>query len=152
MSGPVVTRPIERHDRESFRALLAAFFEHAGNRWPGDERFGPFFERVVAPRPDFAFLGAFDGARLLGIVSVARVESSYEFRPCAYGDDLYVVVEARGRGIGRALIDHASEIATAWGASSLLLGAGDDPGTRAFHERAGFTSLGALLVRPLQGP
>ena len=46
-------------------------------------------------------------------------------------------------------MDHAVRIAKSWGASSLLLGAGDDPQARAFYERAGFGNLGALLVRPL---
>lgn len=151
MSETVVTRRVERGDRDSFRTVLNAFFAHAGNAWPGEGPFLEFFERVVAESPGFVFLGTFEGEELLGIASVARVESSYEFRPCAYCDDVYVVPEARGRGIGQALMDHAVQVATAWGASSLLLGAGDDPEARAFYERAGFKTLSTLLVRPIEG-
>ncbi len=147
----MIIEPIRPEHRDAFRALLGAFFQHANNPWPGNDAFEEFFERITGGSPRLVFLGAFDGGALVGIASVALVESSFQFRPFAYLDDLFVTPEARGRGAGARLIEQVKRVAATWGASSVLLGVGDDEaGPRAFYERAGFRDMGnRLFFTPL---
>jgi ribosomal protein S18 acetylase RimI-like enzyme len=56
-----------------------------------------------------------------------------------YLEELYVVPDKRGRGIGRALMTKAMEIARAEGAAHMDLGTGeDDTAARALYEKLGF--------------
>jgi ribosomal protein S18 acetylase RimI-like enzyme len=70
------------------------------------------------------------------------------FRPSLWSDtldcyleELYVVPERRGRGIGRALLEAAMEAAREEGAAHIDLGTSeDDTAARALYERLGFTN------------
>ena len=59
----------------------------------------------------------------------------------AYLEELYVVPERRGRGLGRALLEAAMEHAKERGAARIELGTSeDDVAARALYESAGFTN------------
>lgn len=59
----------------------------------------------------------------------------------AYLEELYVVPERRGRGLGRALLEAAMEHARERGAAHLDLGTSEnDVAARALYESAGFTN------------
>lgn len=59
----------------------------------------------------------------------------------AYLEELYVVPELRGRGLGRALLEAAMEHARRHGAAHIELGTSeDDVAARALYESAGFTN------------
>ena len=59
----------------------------------------------------------------------------------AYLEELYVVPERRGRGMGRALLEAAMEHARARGAARIDLGTSeDDVAARALYESTGFTN------------
>jgi ribosomal protein S18 acetylase RimI-like enzyme len=59
----------------------------------------------------------------------------------AYLEELYVVPERRGHGLGRALLDGAMELARERGAEHIDLGTSeDDVAARALYESAGFTN------------
>jgi ribosomal protein S18 acetylase RimI-like enzyme len=70
------------------------------------------------------------------------------FRPSLYTgaldahlEELYVVPERRGRGLGRALLEGAMELARERGAAHIDLGTSeDDVAARALYESAGFTN------------
>ena len=70
------------------------------------------------------------------------------FRPSFYADglechlqELYVVPDKRGGGLGRALLDAALEEARSAGAAYIDLGTSeDDTAARALYESAGFTN------------
>jgi ribosomal protein S18 acetylase RimI-like enzyme len=60
-----------------------------------------------------------------------------------YLDELYVVPDRRGQGIGRALMEAAIELARAQGAADMHLGTSeDDLAARALYERLGFSNRG----------
>jgi len=59
----------------------------------------------------------------------------------AYVEELYVVPDRRGRGLGRALLEEAMEHARRRGAAHIDLGTSvDDVAARALYESAGFTN------------
>lgn len=145
-----VVRRIAPEDRDAFQVLLDAFFRHASNPIPAVAEYERFFARIAALDSRLVFFGAFDDGRLLGIASVVLVESSYRLRPFAWCDDVYVVETARGGGVGSLLLDAVRQQARAWGATSVLLGAGRNAGAQAFYLRSGFRDLGsALFALPL---
>ena len=74
--------------------------------------------------------------------------ASVRFRPSlisgnldAYLEELYVVPERRGEGLGRALLDAAMEEARGRGADHIDLGTSeDDTAARGLYESTGFTN------------
>ena len=59
----------------------------------------------------------------------------------AYLEELYVAPVVRGRGLGRALLEAAMDVARAQGAAHIDLGTSvDDTAARALYESAGFTN------------
>lgn len=65
----------------------------------------------------------------------------YSDAPTAYLEELYVVPDRRGEGLGRALLEAAMEEARAHGADHIDLGTSeDDTAARALYESAGFTN------------
>jgi ribosomal protein S18 acetylase RimI-like enzyme len=58
-----------------------------------------------------------------------------------YLEELYVVPDRRGRGLGRALMEAAMEVAREQGAAHMDLGtAEDDAAARALYESLGFSN------------
>lgn len=62
-------------------------------------------------------LGAFDGEVLLGIVHVVKHRATWTDGWYLYLEDLFTVPDARGQGIGKALIAAVYELADELGAS-----------------------------------
>lgn len=63
------------------------------------------WRRFHDPAEPVFLLGAFDSETLLGIVHYVFHRSTWFVGPTCYLQDLFTVPEARGRGIGRALIE-----------------------------------------------
>ena len=65
----------------------------------------------------------------------------YSRRLHSYLEELYVVPDLRGNGLGRALLEAAMETARAEGAEHMELGTSeDDTAARGLYESAGFTN------------
>jgi ribosomal protein S18 acetylase RimI-like enzyme len=59
----------------------------------------------------------------------------------AYLEELYVVPDKRGKGLGRALLGRAMEVARSEGATRMDLGTSEtDTAARGLYESAGFTN------------
>jgi ribosomal protein S18 acetylase RimI-like enzyme len=65
----------------------------------------------------------------------------YSDAPVAYLEELYVVPDRRGEGLGRALLEAAMEAARTHGADTIDLGTSeDDTAARGLYEALGFTN------------
>jgi GNAT superfamily N-acetyltransferase len=68
-----------------------------------------------------------------------------------YLEELYVVPERRGQGIGRALMEEAIEVARSEGAGDMHLGTSEtDTVARALYERLGFDNRGGRPDGPVE--
>src|ERR1043166_4441684 len=135
-------------DAADFQALrLRGLRETPGacaRRW-GEGRAQPVesvAERIATNRDGF-ILGAFEGAALVGVVGMQRERHlKHAHKMVLWG--MYVVPDARGRGVGRRLVDEALRQAFARpGIRQVNLGvnAANAPAL-ALYEAAGFTSFG----------
>ncbi len=90
--------------------------------------------------PDNRFYGAFESDRLIGMVSFQRY-TRLKLRQRAVIGSMYVIPEARGRGIGQKLLEQVLQTAQAWGdgLEDVVLGVtvGNDAARR-LYERVGF--------------
>jgi ribosomal protein S18 acetylase RimI-like enzyme len=118
--------------------LLHDFNTEFGEETPGvavlAERVADFIEKEEA-----VFLLVGDGPD--GIAQMRFFPSLWSGELDAYLEELYVVPELRGGGIGRALLESAMETARAAGATRMDLNTGEtDTAARALYESTGFTN------------
>lgn len=93
--------------------------------------------------PGQAVLGAFDGARLVGVVGLYR-DTQRKGAHTAHVWGMYVAPEARSRGLGRRLVEAAIEEARRMGGVERLLltvAAGNAP-AQALYRALGFQTYG----------
>ena len=92
-------------------------------------------------RGESVLLLALDGEpdRAVGISQLYPIFSSVTARPRWLLNDLFVVPEARGRGVGRALLEGARRLAVETGAAGLdLATAPDNVSARRLYESTGW--------------
>ena len=110
MSDDLRTEPITAEQFEALVPMIAAyqgFYEAEDIR---TERNREFFRRFIAPSDDGMLIGAWRGGRLLGYTCLYWHFSSTKAVETVLMNDLYVDAEARGEGVGRALIEAAAEV------------------------------------------
>ena len=117
MAAPDVTiRPIcadERADWEPLWKGYQAFYQVV----IPDETTAVTWARLQDPAEPMFVLGAYLEDRLCGIAHYLYHRSCWTIGDYCYLQDLFVAEGARGRGLGRALIDAVEERARAAGAS-----------------------------------
>ena len=111
--------PVSGADFEQLLPLIGAYQRFYEVEEVDEERNRAFFRRFLAPSEDGMLLGARVGGRLLGYACLYWHMSSLAAAETVLMNDLYVGADARGRGVGRALIDAAAEIARSRNAHSL---------------------------------
>ena len=143
-------RPVRRArpaDAEAVGRLLDDFNREFDEATPGARKLA---ERVRL---------LLDGGQTVVLLAGAGPDglAVLRFRPAlwsagleCYLAELYVVPDRRGRGIGRALMNAALEVARAEGADHMDLGTGaDDTAARALYESLGFDNRGGRLDGPV---
>lgn len=131
-------RPATAADAPAFGRLLHAFDAEYDEPTPSAdeiaERAAPLIE---SGEVTVLFVG--DGPE--GFAELRFRPSLYTGGLDAYLEELYVVPERRGRGLGRALLEAAMDYARARGADRIDLNTSeDDVAARALYERTGFTN------------
>lgn len=109
-------RPLTPDDHAQWLPLWLGYQAFYQVALPGEVNDATWRRFHDASEP-MAALGAFDGGRLLGIVHFIYHRSCWSLAPSCYLQDLFTAPEARGRGIGRALIEAVCSRAGADGAA-----------------------------------
>jgi GNAT superfamily N-acetyltransferase len=139
MQEPHVWRA-ELHEAEVVGQLLVDFRNHLGVQWPSDNAFLAGVDRLIED-PNTAFLLAAPDAGSAP-VGVAQVRFRFGIWWAAEDvllEDLFVREEARGTGVGRALVDKVVELARARGARRIELDANDQNApAQALYKSFGF--------------
>lgn len=112
-------RPIRPDEIELALPLFRGYQEFYEVDDAHDERNRTFFTRFCEPSEDGLLLGAWDGDDLVGFATIYWTFSSANAAEIALMNDLFVADRARGRGIGRVLIDACAEAGRARGCRSL---------------------------------
>jgi GNAT superfamily N-acetyltransferase len=130
-----IIRPLRPEDREQWQLL-----------WDG---YNLFYERPNLPReiteatwdrffdpgePMFAALAELDG-KLVGLVHYLYHRSTTSVELVCYLQDLFTAPEARGMGIGRALIEHVYDEAAKAGSRRVYWQTAEDNPARKLYDR-----------------
>jgi ribosomal protein S18 acetylase RimI-like enzyme len=125
-------------DATAFGRLLHAFNAEFGEPTPNAETIAERAAPLIESGEVMVLLAG-DGPD--GFAQLRFRPSLYTGALDAYLEELYVVPERRGHGLGRALLEHAMEHARVRGAAHIDLGTSeDDVAARALYESAGFTN------------
>jgi GNAT superfamily N-acetyltransferase len=104
---------------ERLLPLIAAYQRFYEVEEIDDERNRAFFRRFLAPSEDGMLLGARGGGELIGYACLYWHFSSTQAVETVLMNDLFVSEAARGRGVGRALIEASAAVARERGAAHL---------------------------------
>ena len=126
-------------DAPTFGRLLQAFNAEFGEPTPDAHLIA---DRAAPLIESGEITVVFGGDEPAGFAQLRFRPSLYTGALDAHLEELYVVPERRGHGLGRALLDAAMEYATERGAARIDLGSSeDDAAARALYESAGFTNF-----------
>ena len=100
----VLIRPLELSDRDQWASLWTGYLTFYKTTLP-PEQFDLTWSRLHDANEPMRALGAFEGEQMLGIVHMIFHRSCWTAGPYCYLQDLFTVAEARGKGVGRALIE-----------------------------------------------
>ena len=101
-------RPIEPTDRAAWAPLwdgYNAFYGRAGATALAPEITDVLWQRLFDPAEPVFALVAEDAGRLLGLAHFLFHRSTTRIEPVCYLQDLFTAPAARGRGVGRALVE-----------------------------------------------
>jgi GNAT superfamily N-acetyltransferase len=109
-------------------------------------------ENLFGPRPYAEALLAEEGSAVFGFALFFHNFSTFLAQPGIYLEDLFVVPEHRGRGIGRALLERLAQIAVERGCARLEWAVLDwNRDAISFYERLGATPNSDWTVYRLTG-
>jgi GNAT superfamily N-acetyltransferase len=114
----VDVRSIRAEEIDEVLPLVAGYQTFYGAE-PVTERNRAFFSRFLHPSEDGLLLGAWVGGSLVGFANLYWFFSSTKATDTVLMNDLFVQEGLRGKGIGRALIQHALDEARRRGAAQL---------------------------------
>lgn len=118
MLDPILIRAIQQTDFDAWLPLwdgYNAFYGREGSTALAPEITRATWERFFSPdEPVFALVAESNG-RLLGLTHYLFHRSTTRLELTCYLQDLFTVPDARGRGVGRALIAGVDEAARAAG-------------------------------------
>lgn len=102
---PLEIRPLTQADRPAWEPLWQGYLTFYKASLP-PEVTDTTWARLMDPAEPMFVRGAFENGALLGIVQCVLHRTTWSPRPICYLQDLFTVPAARGKGVGRALIEH----------------------------------------------
>ncbi|WP_256077587.1 GNAT family N-acetyltransferase [Massilia sp. YIM B04103] len=118
MSEQLVIRAVEKRDYAEWDVLWQgynAFYGRSGETALAPEISQMTWTRFFDPYEPMHAMVAERGGKLLGLVHFLYHRSTIQIAPSCYLQDLFTAEDARGLGVGRALIEAAYEHAKAAG-------------------------------------
>ncbi len=115
---PVTIRPLRRDDRPAWDPLWQGYLTFYKANLP-PEATEALWERLHDPAEPVRGLGAERDGRLVGIAHLVFHRSTWSVANRCYLNDLFTADEARGQGVGRALIEACYAEAKAAGAPTV---------------------------------
>jgi GNAT superfamily N-acetyltransferase len=118
-SSAVRVRPLTSADRDPWARLWTGYLEFYKTTLP-DAVYDSSFKALTDPSvTDYAgYLAEVDGSPV-GLVHIIYHRHGWKLEPVCYLQDLYADPGVRGKGIGRALIEHVYHVADAAGAPTV---------------------------------
>ena len=116
MAEEIVIRPVGTGERADWQPLWKGYLDFYETAL-AEEVYDTTWARLHDPNEPMHLLGGYVGGRLQGIVHYLYHRSCWTVGDYCYLQDLFVAKEARGRGLGRALIEAVYRQARAAGAS-----------------------------------
>jgi GNAT superfamily N-acetyltransferase len=146
-------RPATATDIPALVALMTTFYAESEFVLPAEPATRAFEALLADPRLGAAWLALVNGAPAGHAVLTVCFSMEYGGLR-GFVDDLYVRPDARGRGVGAALLDAIRAAAVARGVRALHVETGPDNATaRRLYARAGYVESGHLFLSlPLAAP
>jgi GNAT superfamily N-acetyltransferase len=102
---PFTIRPLEERDRVQWEALFRAYIRFYKEKVT-DEVINLTWQRVLGQEDGFlGLVAAEEGGRLVGLAHVLFHRSTWSATVYCYLEDLFVDIDTRRNGVGRALIE-----------------------------------------------
>ena len=133
--------------RPEVRALLERHLGFCLSETPPEHSFALGVDGLLDQR--VTFVSFTDGDAVLGVAAIKELGAGH-----AEIKSMHTAAEARGRGVGRALLSHLLDTARSRGYQRVSLETGTTPGfaaARALYESAGFTPAGPFAGYPQTG-
>ncbi|MGH3211567.1 MAG: GNAT family N-acetyltransferase [Trebonia sp.] len=130
--------------------VLALLERHLGfclSETPPEHSFALDADGLLHPK--VTFVSFRDGVTVLGVAALKELDAGH-----AEIKSMHTAAEARGRGVGRALLSHLLDTARARGYLRVSLETGTTPGfaaARELYESAGFVPTGPFADYPETG-
>ena len=116
---PALIRPLQPEDRDDWQRLWTGYLAFYNTTVP-DTVYASTFARLIGSDPqDFDALMATVEGRPVGLAHFLFHRHAWKIEQVCYLQDLYVADEARGTGLGRALIEAVYARADAAGAPAV---------------------------------
>ncbi|MGH2848595.1 MAG: GNAT family N-acetyltransferase [Thermoleophilaceae bacterium] len=134
----LTVRRADGDDAEIIGQLLHDFNSEYDDYTPGPGALAKRVRQLLADREITVLLG---GAGPHGLALMRFRPSLWMEKLDCYLEELYVVPDLRGQGLGRAIMEAAIELAREKGAGDMHLGTGeDDVAARGLYESLGFSN------------
>jgi len=119
MEGGLTIEPVTVEQLDALLPLIAAYQRFYEVDDVDDDRNRAFFSRFLAPSEDGMLIAAWEGSEPLGYACMYWHFTSLVPAETVLMNDLFVTEDARGRGVGRALIEACAAIGRERGAHHL---------------------------------